>query len=234
MTAVCIHTDPACLAHDPGPEHPEQVGRLQVVLDALRDRCAVPLEWRPAPQASQEQLLLAHTPGHVAALLAACPAEGLHRLDPDTLMSPGSYTAALHAAGAVCAAVDGVMGRDCQRAFCAVRPPGHHALADQAMGFCLFANIAIGALHARHRHGLERVAVVDFDVHHGNGTEAILAGVEGMLYISTHQHPLYPGTGATTPEGVDNILDLPLEAGCDGRRLLAVMETIADFSRVEG
>ncbi len=225
MHPVCVYTDPACLGHDPGPEHPEQVARLEVVLDALRHRCPVPLRWQPAPEARREQLLLAHRAEYIDALASASPDQGLHRLDSDTVMSPGSYKAALHAAGGVCAAVDAVLAGDCHRAFCAVRPPGHHAEADQAMGFCLFNNVAIGALHAQSHGGVSRVAVIDFDVHHGNGTEAILSGLHGLMYLSTHQHPLYPGTGVAAPEVAANVVDVPVDAGTNGEQLARAFAT---------
>jgi acetoin utilization deacetylase AcuC-like enzyme len=212
---VCIFTHPSCLEHDPGPGHPERSARLAVILDALRKPAwQTLLRWHQAPAASLEQLYLAHERSHVERVLAAIPEQGLVSLDPDTTVCPASGSAALHAAGAVCAAVDAVLvGGDCRRAFCAVRPPGHHAERDQAMGFCLFGNVAIGALHAVHNRGLERVAVMDFDVHHGNGTENILQGKPGLLYVSTHQHPWYPGTGAGAIAGVDNVVNVPLPAG---------------------
>jgi len=211
---VCLFTHTSCLEHDPGPGHPERSARLTAILDALRTPSWQALiRWREAPAASLEQLCLAHDRDHVERVLAAIPERGLVLLDPDTAVCPASGTAALHAAGAVCAAVDAVLRGDCRRAFCAVRPPGHHAERDRVMGFCLFSNVAIGALHAVHNHGLERVAVMDFDVHHGNGTENILQGKAGLLYVSTHQYPWYPGTGSGAIAGVDNVVNVPLAAG---------------------
>ena len=186
-----LYTHPACLQHDPGPGHAERPARLRAVLQALdQDRYAA-LDRVEAPLATREQLLRVHSATHMERVLASAPATGHHRLDEDTLMSPGSVEAALRAAGANVAAVDAVMHGDCQRAFCAVRPPGHHATRDQAMGFCLFNNIAVAAAHALAAHGLKRVAIADFDVHHGNGTQAIFERDPRVLFVSSHQSPLY-------------------------------------------
>ena len=165
---------------------------------------------REAPIADMESLTRAHSEEHVRTILDAIPDSGFAGIDSDTLVSPGSGDAALRAAGAVVQAVDMVMAGEVKNAFCAVRPPGHHATPTQAMGFCLFNNIAIGALHARAIHGLQRVAVVDFDVHHGNGTQDIFSPDRDLFYASTHQFPLYPGTGAASETGVGNIVNVPL------------------------
>jgi acetoin utilization deacetylase AcuC-like enzyme len=185
------------------------------VTDALRVAIH-PLEWIEAPLASREAAERVHTRALVEAIFdARFDGEPLVRLDADTAMSPESPEAARRAAGAVVAAVDAVMGGEVTRAFCAVRPPGHHATRETAMGFCLLNGIAIGAAHAVHAHGLSRVAVVDFDVHHGNGTEAIFAAEPRVAYLSSHQHPLYPGTGMESDTGVGNVVNapLPLRAG---------------------
>ena len=188
-----VFTHAACFGHDTGTEHVEIPARLGAVVTALRDH--VPgIEWLEAPRATRGQLLRVHEPLLLHAVLETAP-EGLVQLDPDTLLSPGSAEAALRAAGAVVAAVDMVMGGEADAAFCAVRPPGHHATAAHAMGFCLFNNVAVGAAHALERHGLARVAVVDFDVHHGNGTQAIFAADGRVLYASAHEMPLFPGSG---------------------------------------
>jgi acetoin utilization deacetylase AcuC-like enzyme len=209
-----LYTHAACLAHDPGPGHPESPQRLRVVLQALdHDRFAA-LERIDAPRASVPQLGRVHDAAYVERILASAPAEGTLQLDPDTVMSPASAHAALHAAGAVCAAVDAAIDGTCRRAFCAVRPPGHHATRDRAMGFCLFNNVAVGAAHALAAHGLGRVAIVDFDVHHGNGSQDIFADEPRVLYVSSHQSPLYPGTGNAGEWGCGNILNAPLAAGC--------------------
>ncbi|MEO5963020.1 MAG: histone deacetylase family protein [Thermomonas sp.] len=206
-----IYSHPACLAHDTGPGHPERPERLSAVTDALH--AAFPqLDWHQAPRASRGQLLRAHSLELLDKVLETRSGERMF-LDPDTVLSPASAEAALRAAGAVVAAVDAVVGGHTARAFCAVRPPGHHATADVAMGFCLFNNIAVGALHALAAHGLERIAIVDFDVHHGNGTQDIFAQNPRVLFASSHQWPLYPDTGARTETGVGNIINAPLPAG---------------------
>jgi acetoin utilization deacetylase AcuC-like enzyme len=205
-----LYTHPACLQHDPGPGHPESPARLHAILAALdRDRFAT-LDRIEAPRASIDALERVHDPAYVARILASAPVDGVVRLDEDTLMSPASAEAALRAAGAVAAAVDAVLNERASRAFCAVRPPGHHATADQAMGFCLFNNVAVGAAHALAEHGLERVAIADFDVHHGNGTQDIFAREPRVLFVSSHQSPLYPGTGGADETGVGNLLNVPL------------------------
>ena len=210
MTTL-LYTHPSCLEHDPGQYHPETPARLRAVLDALSAREFAALGRRVAPQAALDDLVRVHPLRFVERLLAAVPAAGHVGIDADTVMSPQSGAAALHAAGAVAAAVDAVVAGEADNAFCAVRPPGHHAEPNRAMGFCLFNNIAVGALRARSVHGLARVAVVDFDVHHGNGTQACFWDDAGLFYGSTHQSPLYPGTGSTGETGgANNIVNVPL------------------------
>jgi acetoin utilization deacetylase AcuC-like enzyme len=225
MRHIALFTHPACAGHDPGPGHPERPERLAAVLDALdADRFAA-LDRREAPQARVAQLARAHPGGYVEAVLAAIPARGHHWLDSDTVVSPGSGEAAVRAAGAVCAAIDAVMAGEADAAFCAVRPPGHHAERDTAMGFCLFDNVAVGAFHGRDRHGLRRIAVVDFDVHHGNGTQDIFRDDPDLLYASTHQSPLYPGTGDPDETGVaGNIVNATLPPGANGAMFRTAME----------
>lgn len=205
-----LYTHPACLEHDPGRHHPESPARLRAVLAALDDPEFVRLERREAPEATREDLLGVHSRRHVERILGAVPKSGHVAIDADTVLSPASGTAALRAAGAVVAAVDAVVAKKADNAFCAVRPPGHHAEPERAMGFCLFNNVAIGALRAREAHGIHRVAVVDFDVHHGNGTQAAFETNGSLFYASTHQYPLYPGTGAASETGVGNIVNVPL------------------------
>ena len=209
MTTL-LYTHPACIAHDPGKFHPESPDRLRAVLAALGAGEFAALERREAPRAEIDDIARVHPREFVEALLAAVPAEGHVGIDPDTILSPASGEAALRAAGAVCAAVDAVVAGEAGNAFCAVRPPGHHAEPDRAMGFCLFNSVAVGAARARAVHGLERVAVVDFDVHHGNGTQAMFESDPSLFYASTHQSPLYPGTGAESEHGVGNIVNVPL------------------------
>ena len=228
-----VYTHEACLLHDTGPAHAERPERLRVVVDALRD--AYPhLDWRQAPIATRGQLLRVHSEHLLEAVLESNPAE-LMQLDPDTVLSPRSAEAALRAAGAAVAAVDAVMIGAARRAFCAVRPPGHHATSDAAMGFCLFNSIAVAARHAIDAHGLERVAVVDFDVHHGNGTQAIFEHDRRVLYASSHQAPLYPWTGDRSETGAGNIFNATLPPGSDGalfRRIWGdrLLPAIDDFA----
>jgi acetoin utilization deacetylase AcuC-like enzyme len=205
-----LYTHPACLDHDPGRHHPESPARLRAVLAALDNPEFARLERCEAPEAALEDLLRVHPRRHVEAILGAVPKTGHVGIDADTVLSPASGEAALRAAGAVAAAVDAVVAKEGDNAFCAVRPPGHHAEPQRAMGFCLFNNAAIGALRAREVHGLARVAVVDFDVHHGNGTQAAFEADDSLFYASTHQYPLYPGTGAASETGVGNVVNVPL------------------------
>ncbi|HLY47454.1 MAG TPA: histone deacetylase family protein [Stellaceae bacterium] len=209
MTTL-LYTHAACLEHDPGRHHPESPDRLRAVLAALATPEFAGLERREAPEAAIEDLARVHPRSFVERLLAAVPAAGHAGIDADTVLCPGSGRAALRAAGAVVAAVDAVVAGEADNAFCAVRPPGHHAEPLRAMGFCLFNNVAVGALRARAAHRLARVAVVDFDVHHGNGTQARFWDDPGLFYASTHQSPLYPGTGAASESGVGNIVNVPL------------------------
>lgn len=210
---LALYTHASCLRHEPGAGHPESPARLRAVLEALdHDRYAL-LDRVEAPVATREQLARVHTAGQIAGIFDQAPQDDDElRIDADTVMSSGSLQAALRAAGAVCAAVDGALDARHSRAFCAVRPPGHHATQAQAMGFCLFNNVAVGAAQALAR-GIERVAIVDFDVHHGNGTQDIFAAEARVMYASTHEMPLYPGTGQRRETGVGNIVNEPLPAG---------------------
>ena len=205
-----LYTHRACLEHDPGRHHPESPARLRAVLEALDHPEFAGLHRREAPESARADLLRVHPPRHIDRILSAVPKSGHVGIDADTVLSPASGEAALRAAGAVVAAVDAVVAKEADNAFCAVRPPGHHAEPERAMGFCLFNNAAIGALRAREAHGLARVAVIDFDVHHGNGTQAAFEADGSLFYASTHQSPLYPGTGAAGETGVGNIVNVPL------------------------
>ncbi|MDP6353372.1 MAG: histone deacetylase family protein [Alphaproteobacteria bacterium] len=226
MTTL-LFTHPACLDHDPGDGHPERADRLRAVLAALDDQRFAALDRRQAPRATVAQIARAHDRAYVESLLERAPVGGRVQLDADTVMSPGSVEAALRAAGALCAAVDAVVAGDEVRAFCAVRPPGHHAEPSRPMGFCLFNNVAIGAEQARAVHGLARVAIVDFDVHHGNGTQAIFAREPMVHFFSSHQMPLYPGTGAASETGVGNILNMPLAMMTGGDEFRRVWGQVA-------
>ena len=210
---AAIYSHPDCLAHDPGPGHPESPARLAAVLDALDDPRFALLDRFEAPRATRAQLTRVHRADYVDDILRNRMDEPWSRIDADTVMSPGSAQAALRAAGAVCAAIDNAITGWNRRAFCAVRPPGHHATPSAAMGFCLFNNVAVGAAHAIDAHGLERVAIVDFDVHHGNGTQDIFWCDPRVLYASSHQSPLYPGSGTADETGIGNIINLPLPPG---------------------
>jgi len=212
MTVLFTHA--ACLEHDTGPGHPERPDRLRAILGALEGEEFKTLRREEAPLAEEAHFLLVHTVRHVDGLRERMPQSGLSAIDPDTIVSPGSWEAARRAAGAVVAAVDLVMARREKNAFCAVRPPGHHAERTGAMGFCLFNNVAIGALHARGVHEAAKIAVVDFDVHHGNGTQDIFERDPHLLFLSTHQWGAYPGTGAAAEHGVaNNIVNVPLPPG---------------------
>ena len=211
--STLLFTHPACLDHDAGEYHPERPARLRAILQALEAEEFANLARAEAPQASEAHILLAHTADHFALVRQAIPRSGIAHLDPDTAVSHGSWDAILRAAGGVVAAVDAVAAGQARNAFCAVRPPGHHAEPQHPMGFCLFNNVAIGAQRARIQHKLERVAIVDFDVHHGNGTQAMFEEDPHVFFASTHQFPLYPGTGSTGERGVGNVFNAPLRPG---------------------
>ncbi len=212
--ATALITHAACLEHDPGPYHPECPDRLRAVLRALDAPEFAALVREEAPAATKEQLVRVHPRRIVDAILAMRPEEGdTVNIDADTAMSAGSAEAALRAAGAAVHGVDLVMRGTVDNAFAAVRPPGHHAEPSRPMGFCLFNNAGVAAQHARVEHGLKRVAVVDFDVHHGNGTQALFAQNPELFYGSTHQSPFYPGTGDVWERGIaNNIINVPLRA----------------------
>ena len=225
MTQLYSHS--CFLEHDTGPHHPERPDRLEAVLRALEAPVFAELEWLNAPAATREQIERVHRPTQVDGVLQSIPQSGLDNIDADTAVSPGSAIAAFHAAGALCAAVDAVVGGATPNAFCAVRPPGHHAEPSRAMGFCLFNSVAVGAMQARIVHGLERVAVIDFDAHHGNGTQAFAWDDPNFFYASTHQMPLYPGSGGVAERGAGNIVNVPLRPGASGEVFRAVVsETV--------
>ena len=213
--SIAYITHPECLLHELEGGHPEQPARLTAIDEELeRTGLKAQLKAYEPPQATREQLERVHHPAHVAEVFDRAPGQGTVYLDPDTFMNPHSLIAALHAAGALVQAVDLVMSGAVRGAFCAVRPPGHHAERGRAMGFCLFNNVAVGAAHALEAHGLERVAIVDFDVHHGNGTEDIFREEPRLLLCSSFQYPFYPFSGADTRS--DHIANLPLSGGTSG------------------
>ena len=222
-TAFITHAD--CLKHDMGYGHPEQPARLTAIEDQLiASGVEQYLQRHDAPLALDEQLARAHSIEYVRAVYKFAPSEGTVHLDPDTAMNPHSLDAALRAAGAAVLATDLVIGGKVDSAFCAVRPPGHHACRSRPMGFCIFNNVAVAALHALEEHGLERVAIVDFDVHHGNGTEDIFADDERVLMASIFQHPYYPYSGVDNP--ARNMHNVPLAAGTGGQGLRVAVEKV--------
>jgi len=213
--SIAVFTHQAAFGHDTGRHHPESPDRLRYVLKALEAPEFQTVVRRTAPVAPVNALVAAHSQAHVDSILALQPAgKKLHYIDGDTVVSAGSVDAALRAAGGAMAAVDAVMEGKVQAGFVAMRPPGHHAERNKAMGFCLFNNAAVAAYHARARHGLKRIAVVDFDVHHGNGTQDIFTPDKDLFYASSHQFPCYPGTGRPEERGVaGNVLNVPLRPG---------------------
>ncbi len=223
QTAFITH--PACLQHNMGPWHPESPARLQAITDQLIASGLYDLlQHHEAPRASFEQLARVHSETYIREIEAAAPASGVVQLDPDTAMLPGTYEAALRAAGAAVLATDLVMAGTAENAFCSVRPPGHHATRKQAMGFCFFNNVAVGAAHALAHHGLERVAIADFDVHHGNGTEDIFHDDPRVMLCSSFEHPFYPYSGADS--GNAHIIPTPLPANSGSEAFRAAVSEI--------
>ena len=222
MTTLLVHHEDY-IGHIMGQGHPECPARIEAVNTVLADEAYSGLLRQKAPRGDVEQVYLAHPKDYVDLIDAHRPSEGIWQIDADTAMSPGSWDALFHAVGGIVSAVDQVVAGDVSNAFCAARPPGHHAEAKRAMGFCIFNFAAIGAIYAQEKLGLERVAVVDFDVHHGNGTQDIFQDNKDLFYGSTHQMPFYPGTGAVTETGVGNIFNAPLRAGAGSDEFRAAM-----------
>jgi len=214
MSTIIIQHDD-CLRHNPGPKHPESTHRVEAVLSGLQD--LKNLQHLPAPRATTEQIERVHPAEFWADIITKEPERGIAPIDTDTFLSNGTIDATLRASGGLCYAIDQILDDKALRAFCAVRPPGHHSEPETAMGFCLLNHVAIGALHALERPAIRRVAIIDFDVHHGNGTQAVFEENPDVLFVSSHQIPLYPGTGNIDETGCGNILNLPLAAG-DGSR----------------
>jgi acetoin utilization deacetylase AcuC-like enzyme len=218
-------THPACLNHLTPSGHPERPDRLRAIDRVLEHERFQTLARVAAPEASIDDIALCHPRELIEEIAGAVPKEGMVRIDADTSMSPGSFAAALRAIGGALYAVDEVMTGKAPNAFCAMRPPGHHAETVRPMGFCLFNSAAIAARHAQKKHGAERVAIVDFDVHHGNGTQEIFWSDPTVMYCSTHEMPLYPGTGARSERGEHNtIVNAPLRAGDGGEAFHAAFE----------
>jgi len=222
---VRLYTHDSGFDHDTGPMHPERPERLRAVLEALSHEDFSVLDRREAPKATIEQIARVHPEDYVREILGMVPEQGMVSVDPDTFLSPGSGEAVLRAVGAAVAGVDDLIAGEADSVFCALRPPGHHAEPATAMGFCFFNSVAVAARHAQVVHGMERVAVVDFDVHHGNGTQAAFWSEPSLFYGSTHQMPLYPGTGAVNETGVGNIANAPLSPGSDGESFKEAMES---------
>lgn len=234
MTTLLI-SHPSSLRHVTPPGHPERADRIRAVEQALEDERFALLQRVEAPEATLAQVELCHPAAYAQAISEASPQQGLVQIDADTIMSPGTLAAVLHGVGGAVHAVDEVMSGRVSNAFSAMRPPGHHAESDKAMGFCFFNNAAIAARHAQKAHGAERVAIVDWDVHHGNGTQEIFWGDASVLYASTHEMPLYPGTGAPSERGEHGtIVNAPLRAG-DGTDVFrdafesAILPRLDDF-----
>lgn len=231
-----LYSHPVCIEHDMGAMHPECPDRLRVIMAALEDEDFKELDRQEAPVADRSLIDRAHDEAYVTEILENVPEEGRVYLDPDTSMCPASGEAALRAVGGVCAAVDDVLTGKADNAFCAVRPPGHHAERDRAMGFCLFNNVAVAAEHARAAYGLKRVAVVDFDVHHGNGTQHTFYDDPDLFFGSSHQWPCYPGTGSVDETGADNSnVNAPLAPGAGSHEFRRAWEdlilpALVDFS----
>ncbi len=224
--ATALFTHPSSLAHVTPDGHPERIDRIRAIDRILATAPFNDLLRHQSPLGRDEDILRAHAAGHLQRIRSMAPEKGAEYLDPDTVMSPGTLEAALRAVGAATAAVDLVFQGEANNAFVAMRPPGHHAERDRAMGFCFFNQVAIAALYARDRHGAGRVAVVDFDVHHGNGTQDIFWSDSDLFYGSTHQMPLYPGTGSMRETGVGNIFNAPLRAGDGGEQFREAMASV--------
>ena len=231
--STAFFTDPACLTHETPDGHPERIARLQAILTTLEAPDFAALDRRTAPPAPLSEVLRCHPDAYVQAIRAAVPDQGIRQLDPDTWVSPGSWNAAMGGLGALLGALDAVMAGQARNAFAAIRPPGHHAETAKPMGFCLFGNIAIAAKRALDHHGLSRVAVLDFDVHHGNGTQDLLWDEGRALFVSSHQFPLWPGTGEAHETGAHGtVLNLPLPPGTKGPAFRQAWEQVV-FPRVE-
>ncbi|MDC0248313.1 histone deacetylase family protein [Pelagibacteraceae bacterium] len=226
MKTGIITTD-TYLNHDTGQDHPERADRVTVVIDHLKKLKSNNLVWKKPNKFDLKYLSLAHDKDYLENVNDSFPTQGNNFLDGDTILSPGSKEATKDAVGSIIAAIDGVMNKNFRNAFCAVRPPGHHAEKRKAMGFCVYNNVAVGAYYLLEKYRLNRVAIIDFDVHHGNGTQDIFYNNENVLYISSHQYPYYPGSGAANEKGIkDNVLNIPLISGTKSHEFLNAYESI--------
>ncbi len=224
---TCIITTDTYLNHDTGQGHPERSDRVTAIIDHLKKIKYKNLIWQKAKKFDLKYLEFAHDKNYLNDVKDSFPKQGLNFLDSDTIISPGSKKATEDAVGSILNAIDGVMKKDFNNAFCAVRPPGHHAEKQKAMGFCVYNNVAVGAYYLLEKYKLKKVAIIDFDVHHGNGTQDIFYDNEKVLYISSHQYPYYPGSGASNEKGSkDNVLNVPLNAGTKSHEFLNAYEII--------
>ena len=222
-----ILTTDTYLNHHTGQGHPEKADRVTVVIEHLKKLNSKNLVWKKPEKFDLKYLKLVHDNNYLKNLTDSFPKHGLNLLDGDTIVSPGSKEATKDAVGSILTAIDGVMKKDFRNAFCAVRPPGHHAEKKKAMGFCVYNNVAVGAYYLLEKYNLSKVAIIDFDVHHGNGTQDIFYNNERVLYISSHQYPYYPGSGSTNEKGIkNNILNIPLIAGTQTHEFLNAYESI--------
>ena len=213
--------------HNTGDGHPEKIDRVKVVLDNFKKKDDKNLIWKKPTQFDKSLLIDTHSKNYVDFVESSFPKEGLSFLDGDTILSPGSKNAILDAVGSIISAIDGVQNKEFKNAFCAVRPPGHHAEKNKAMGFCIYNNIAVGANYLIKKYNYKKIAIIDFDVHHGNGTQNIFYDNEKVLYISTHQYPFYPGSGTEYERGkFNNVLNIPLEAGTNSEKYLIAYEHV--------
>jgi len=223
---TAIITTNTYLNHNTGQGHPENADRVSVIIENLKKK-EKNFIWKKPKQFDSKYLKIAHNPNYVNEVEKSFPKKGLFFLDGDTIISPGSKTASSDAVGSIITAIDGVMNKEFKNAFCAVRPPGHHAEKDKAMGFCIYNNVAVGAHYLIEKYKLKKIAIIDFDVHHGNGTQDIFYSNEKVLYISTHQYPYYPGSGANNERGIhNNILNIPLPAGTSSEEYLNAYEHV--------
>jgi acetoin utilization deacetylase AcuC-like enzyme len=222
-----IITTDTYLNHDTGQGHPERADRVTVIIDHLKKLKSEKLIWKKPTKFDFKYLQLTHEKNYLNSVKDSFPTQGFNFLDGDTILSPGSKEATNDAVGSIIEAIEGVMKKDFRNAFCAVRPPGHHAEKQKAMGFCVYNNVAVGAYYLLEKYNLSKVAIIDFDVHHGNGTQDIFYNNEKVLYISSHQYPYYPGSGAANEKGLkDNILNIPLTAGTQSHEFLNAYDSI--------
>jgi len=222
-----IITTNTYLNHDTGQGHPESADRVTVVIDHLKKLKSKNFVWKKPTKFDLKYLQLAHDKDYLNTVKDSFPTQGLNFLDGDTIVSPGSKEATSDAVGSIITAIDGVMKKKFRNAFCAVRPPGHHAEKQKAMGFCVYNNVAVGAYYLLEKYGLNKVAIIDFDVHHGNGTQNIFYNNEKVLYISSHQYPYYPGSGASNEKGIkNNVLNVPLASGTQPHEFLNAYDSV--------